>query len=80
MTAPSVVLPSVGCAGVVVAEGTAHIATSFSGSGPLTRLGQMTTARLCASIRFEADRNETSCSRSGKIVFSISFENKVKKM
>jgi hypothetical protein len=49
------------------APGTAHIMTSFAGFGCVllpTRLGQSTTARLWASMRFEAARRETLCMRS----------------
>ena len=44
--------------------GTAHIITSRTGLVPFTRFGQITTARLCASMRLDAERRETSCSKS----------------
>lgn len=44
--------------------GTAHIMTSRMGFELLTRLGQMTIERLCASIRLLEECNETSCRRS----------------
>lgn len=46
------------------APGTAHIMTSRAGEGDWTRLGQRTTVRLRASMRFVDDRNETSCIKS----------------
>lgn len=41
----------------VGALGTEHIMTSRIGLGLETRLGQMTTVRLCASMRFADDHN-----------------------
>lgn len=44
--------------------GTVHIKTSRMGFEPLRRLGQTTTARLCASIRLLEACNDTSWRRS----------------
>lgn len=44
--------------------GTAHIMTSRIGFELLTRLGQTTTERLCASIRLLEECNETWWRRS----------------
>jgi len=48
--------------------GTEHMSTSCMGSELLTRLGQMTMARLCASMRFTLDRRDTSCIRSKSVL------------
>lgn len=48
----------------VGAPGTEHIMTSRAGEGDLTRLGQRTTVRLRASMRFTDDRSEISCIKS----------------
>ena len=75
ITVPRVVFPSIlaissapGCFGALDvgdkgagAPATAQMATSLSGLPEETRLGVTTMARLFASIRFVADRNDTSC-------------------
>lgn len=53
------------------APGTEHIMTSRTGEGDLTRLGQRTTVRLRASMRFVADRRETSCIKSINYTISL---------
>jgi hypothetical protein len=73
----SVVDVGAASAGVAVVEGvldidgpfgTEHRSTSCIGSELLTRLGQMTIARLCASMRFTFDRRDTSCSTSKTVL------------
>ena len=55
----------------VGALGTEHIITSRIGFELETRLGEITTVRLCASIRLDADRSCTSWRRSNQKMISL---------